>query len=126
MVTLLSSWTTFSGIYARIYHENRVPTALPIPVFRADEDAVLSAAFDLSQYFRDEEEGTAGLSYQICRSMTSGLLTDHVLTGDLLTAKWSSNAFGTARIAIRATDSGASLSIQRSFSKSIPSTICRP
>ena len=72
--------------------------------FAVDEDAP-STLIDLVQYFNDIEDGAENLTYEIVSNSNPGVVIDS-LDGSELTLGYETDAYGTATLVVRATDSG--------------------
>ncbi len=84
-----------------------------------DEDASDTSIDDLTSYFADAEESAGDLVYSVETNSNPTLLTALVNnTTDNLTMSYEANAFGTADITVRATDSGG-LTADTSFTVTV-------
>ena len=81
---------------------NDPPTVTAIPAVNVNEDAE-NVTRDLSQYFSDEEDAT--LTYSLTTISNENLLTASINQATL-TLDFVANAFGTAQLTVRGTDSG--------------------
>ena len=83
---------------------NNVPTTSGISNLSVDEDAA-AMVIDLSEYFHDIEDSSQGLAYEVVSNTNPGVVVDS-LDGSELTLGYETDAYGTAALVIRATDSG--------------------
>ncbi|MCW5846032.1 MAG: cadherin domain-containing protein [Anaerolineae bacterium] len=86
---------------------NDKPTTSGIANVDVDEDAP-NRVIDLTKAFDDKEDGAAGLTYEVKSNTNPGLFDDVKINPgqNTLTLAFKANAFGTAELTIRATDSG--------------------
>ena len=83
---------------------NAPPQAVGIGNLSVDEDAA-PTAIDLSEYFTDVEDGSAGLTYEVVSNSNPGVVVESI-EGSELTLGYERDAFGVATLVVRATDSG--------------------
>lgn len=85
---------------------NEAPTSKGFTPVSVDEDNTAIIAVDLTKVFNDREDGAAGLTYALISNDKPGYFETTGISQSTLSFKLNANAFGVAKITVRATDSG--------------------
>lgn len=99
------------NVLIQVTPENDPPTSKGFPPLVVTEDDVNTFSVNLANVFTDEEDGASGLTFSVVSNDKPAYFQTIGITQANLSFSLAPNAFGVAKVAVRATDSGG-LSVQ--------------